>query len=335
MRARCVVLFAALAAAGCTTPKYAQFPPLPADVACQRVECGRFSLLVPTHWRAMGEATADAMYFVEDPPANGEIRAYRSVIAVARPMVAGDTPEAIAQAGLAAVRASHAKDDLHELAVGTATLAGRDCVFLRGTITPSSYDVVIETLNYFVPGDAGAIALEFRVPEGQFDAAQPGFAAIAQSLQTTIAPPRFGGDLLWLDGDRIGMLAPDGWQRVVDPAPSLAAFTLADGEAHCDLSTATSANGFDLDRLAKGYERDKAKEWPDLRVTAIERGVRAGRVFARFRGAYRDELGTVFVDDTFFVVGDRLDRVLCRVPAAERDRALPTVDRIVGSLRWR
>lgn len=333
-RARILICLPLLATA-CELPQFAQFPPLSADAPRQRIERDRFSILVPQQWRPFAETADRSLHYVEDAPANGQIRAYRSVVVREHEPVAADSPEAALAAAQAALQAAHTKDNLKVLATGRATIAGRECAMLRGTITPSSFEVVLESLSFLVPGEGSALLVEFTVPSGQFDAAEPGFTAMAKSLQTTMPPPRFGGDLLWLDGDRIGMLAPDGWQRVDDPASAIAAFTLADGDALCELSTATSANGYDLARLAQGYVHDQAPQWADLRIVAVERGTRGGRAFVRFRGAYRDGLGTVFVDDSFFVAGTRLDRVLCRVPAAERDRALPTVDRIVGSLRWR
>ncbi|MFO1076427.1 MAG: hypothetical protein U1E73_01730 [Planctomycetota bacterium] len=334
-RARTMPWLPLVVASACALPKFAQFPPLPADVACHRVDRGSFSVLVPDHWREFGEAGPDDLHFVEDAPANGEIHAYRALVVRTREPIAGDDPAAITQAGLAALCARHANDNLAVVATGTASLAGRDCAFLQGTITPSSYEVVLETLCYLVPGEGKALVVEFTVPAGQLDAARPGFAAIAQSLQTPVPPPRAGGELLWLDGDRVGVFVPDGWMRAADAGPALAAFTFGDGEAHCEVSTATSENGYDLARLAQGYERDQAPQWPDLCITAVERGTLGGRAFVRFRGAYRDELGTVFVDDTFVVAGDRLDRVLCRVPHGEPTAALASAQRLARSLRWR
>lgn len=336
MNARPTASLAVAAAllAACAQPYYALFPPLPADVHGERVACARFSLLIPTEFR-VAEDHAESLIATESAPANGQNRVHRRIRAVPVPAIPADDEEALATAGLATLEARYAGDALEVSATGRSERLGRMCPWLRGTIAPSSYDLRLDLFAVLVPGEPQSLLVEFVTPAGQMSAADPGYASVLASLQTDLAAPGFGGELLWFDGDRFGVRLGDDWQRQADAEGGLAVFTSTDGEARCDVTTATRSGGYDLDRLAHGWAGDQAAQWPDLRLASIERGTRAGRSFARFRGAFHDDQGTVFVDDIYIVRGDCLDRVLFRVPHANQERLRAGLERAVRSLRWR
>jgi hypothetical protein len=321
-----------LALGACAVPKYAQFAPLPADVPTTRIERAGFSILVPQHWREFGQPSAEALHWVEDAPPNGAIRAYRSLVVFPVPPVAGDDAAALVAAGDAALRALRAADGLVVAESGAVALAGRDAAFVRGTVTPSSLDVVLETLLYLVPAEGAALVVELRAPEGQLAAAQPGFAQLVQSLQTSWPAPKLAGEPQWFDGGRFGVVLPDGYQVLA--GAGLATVLFASG-GQCQVSTATRAPGWDLAEVARTEVAEHAAEWLDWRVVRTDRGTRQGHTMLRLQGVYRGPQGPVVVDLGLYAAGERLDRVCCEVPLSAWAEARPAVERAVGSVRWR
>ncbi|MBL8724923.1 MAG: hypothetical protein JNK49_12815 [Planctomycetes bacterium] len=321
-----------LALGACAVPKYAQFAPLPADVPTMRIERAGFSILVPQHWREFGPSGSDALHFVEDAPANGRIRAYRSLAVYPGPTVAGDDLNAWLAAGTAALCELRARDGLAVAEWGVALLAGRPSAFVRGTVAPSSEDVVLETRVYLVPTASRSLVVEFQVPEGQLAAAEPGIAAMVQSLATSLPPPPFAAEPQWFDGGRFGVVVPDGCQVVA--GAGLATLLFASG-GQCHVSTATRAAGWDLAAAARAEVAEHAAAWLDWRVVRTDRGTRQGHAMLRLQGVYRGPQGPVVVDLGLYAAGERLDRVLCEVPLSAWTEARPAVERAVASVRWR
>lgn len=328
--------YAALALlAACSTSFYAQFPPLAGDGSGTRVERPTFSIVVPRGFELRGEDPG-ALSMFESPPDNGQYRLFRTLAVVPAAAMVEDDADLMAERAYALLAKGHEGDSLEVRETGRVRLADRDCWFLRGRIAGPSASWFFEVLEYLVPGDPQSLVVAFAMPEGQLEASRAGFAAVAATLQTKLAKPREGaaGVLTWHDSDRLGVRLPAVWQRQTDGEGALAVFTQADG-ARCDVSTATSTAGYDLEGLALGYVGDQAKKWAGLRLLSLERRAFDGRSALRVRSAFQDEDGTVVVDDTFVTDGKRLDRLLFRVPHADYVAQRAAIDRAVASLRWK
>ena len=324
-----------LSLASCSTSYYAQFPPLAADGQGTRIERPTFSIVVPPDFEVRGK-DPEALTAVEQPPANGKHRLFRTVSVVPAASMVEDDADRMAERAYALLAKGHEGDSLEVRETGRAQLAGRDCWFLRGRIAGAAFGWFYEVLEYLVPGDPHSLVVAFAIPDGQFDSSRAGFVATAATLQTSLAMPKDGpaGALTWHDGNRLGVRLPAAWQRQADSEGALAVFTQSDG-ARCDVSTATSATGYDLQQLALGYLGDKSKQWPALRLLSLERRALDGRSSLRVRAAFQDADGTVLVDDTFVTDGKRMDRLLFRVPHASYVQQRAAIDRAAGSLRWK
>lgn len=332
-RAGVVVL--ALGVAGCAAPYYATFAPLPATGEGTRVERDGFSLVVPAGWQLREGGDGVLLAAFEAPPANGRYQLYRRLAVASAPAVAAADDAAMAAAATALLRAR--RPDLEVRATGRTTVADREAWWLRGRVPGGAAGWFLETLDVLVPGDRGSLVVGFEIPEGQLDASRDGFLATAATLRTTLAAPAATAvaELAWFDRDRIGVRLPATWQRAADPGEALAVFELAGSDGRCDLTTATSAEGYQLDPLVEGYLRDQAPKWAGLRIQSVERARRSGHDSLRFRATFLADGETIVVDDTFVLVGNRMDRLLFRVPFADYAAQRMVIERAVASLQWR
>jgi len=335
----CSKALAALAvtlAAGCAVPRYAQFEPLRADAPSRRVERPAFSILVPSSFSSVVERDDGTLIARETPPANGENRVYRLVDVRTAPGVDGDEAAALQSVGLAALRSLRAKDDFVESEHGSATIAGRAAFFVQGACSAGAADLRFDVLDFFVPGSPKSLVVQCAIPEGQLAASRAGFVAIANSLQTHLAPPgAAAGELRWFDDDRVGLRLRPEWQRQADDEGALAVFVHSACGARCDLVTKATDAPVDLDRVAQNWVGEKIADWPCLTVLSMQRARRGDRDVLRVRAAYRDGGETVVVDDTYAVTQDRLDRLLFRVPLFDYHAERAAIDGAAASLRWK
>lgn len=334
IRARGIVVALALFAAGCAAPTYATFAPLPASGEGTRVERDRFSLVVPSGW-TLRERDGSLLSAFETPPANGRFRLYRTLDVATAPAVDAADDEAMAAAASTLLRAQRAGAEIAE--TGTTRLDGRAAYWLRGRMSGGAADWILEVLDVLVPGDDGSLVISFTIPDGQLPASRDGFFATAATLQPKSSPGTGAalGELAWFDGNRLGVRLPPAWQRAADPGEALAVYALAGSDGRCDLTTSTAAAGFQLDPLVAGWLRDQAPKWAGLRQLSVERVRRGGHDSLRFRGAFLADGETVVVDDTFVLAGNRMDRLLFRVPFADYPAQRTAIERAVASLRWR
>lgn len=333
-RACCCVVASWLVAAGCAAPTYATFPPLAATGGGTRVDCDRFSLVVPDGWQLRDRDGASLSAF-ESPPANGRFKLYRTLDVATAPAVEAADDDTMAASASALLRARRADAEIGE--TGRTRLDGRDAYWLHGRTSGGAADLVLEVLDVLLPGDDGSLVISFAIPDGQLAASRDGFFATAATLLPKSAPGSGSalGDLAWFDGNRLGVRLPPAWQRAADPGDALAVYGLAGSDARCDLTTATLATGFQLDPLVAGWLRDQAPKWAGLRQLSVERARRGGHDSLRFRGAFLADGETVVVDDTFVLAGNRMDRLLFRVPFADFPAQQAAIERAVASMRWR
>lgn len=334
IRARSIVVALALFAAGCAAPTYATFPPLPATGGGTRVERDRFSLVVPDGWQ-LRERDGSLLSAFESPPANGRFKLYRTLDVATAPAVEPADDEAMATAAAALLRARRPGAEVAE--TGRTRLDGREAYWLRGRQSDGAADWIFDVFDVLVPGDAASLVVSFAIPEGQLAASREGFLATAATLLPKSSPERASefGELAWFDGDRLGLRLPSAWRRATDPGEALAVFELAGSDARCDLTTSTATAGYQLDPLVAGWLRDQAPKWAGLRQLSVERARRGGRDSLRFRGAFLADNETIVVDDTFVLAGNRMDRLLFRVPFADYPAQQAAIERAVASLRWR
>lgn len=327
-------LAALLTLAACASrPEYAVFPPLAATPPGERVARDHFSLLVPHGWQVVDDER-DALWAREDPPPNGRWRVYRSLRAqhiAFGPVAPGVDVGALA---LAQLRQQHADDDLVVAESGRTQLAERDAWFVRGRIRGGSAELFLDVLEFLVPCDGSALWLSCQVPAGQLEASRQGFAALAASLQTDLAPPSSSvGVENALAGGRLAIRPPSGWETLTAGEGTIAAFASADGASRCEVATEPHGDG--LAALAARYVADHAATWPDLRVLAIDRSPAGDRPRLRLCSVYRGEHGALVVDATWCDTGTGLDRVQFVVPVADYPALRAKIDDSLASLRWR
>lgn len=328
--------FAAVAvfAAACAAPTYGVFEPLRADAPSLRVERPEFSILVPRSFTSV--VTGDrGLLARETPPPNGGHLVYRVLDVSVADGVDTEEPAAMERIALESLRARRKDDELTVRDSGATTLGGRDAFFVQGTCSAGAADLRLDVLDFFVPGSSKSLVVQCAIPEGQLAMSRDGFLAIANSLQTKLAPPgAAAGELRWFDGDRVGLRLPEAWQRQPDEEGALAVFVHDPSGARCDLVTKALDGAVELDRVAANYVAEKRGEWSRLRVLSTQRGTHDGRDVLRLRAAYQDGGDTIFVDDTFAVTAGRLDRLLFRVAAADLGSVRAAIDKGAGSLRW-
>lgn len=333
MSRRAVVILSALLVAACEGPKYAQFEPLGNDVATQRVQRERFSMLVPTGWAQNDDAAS--LVVKETPPDNGRIRAYRAVSVQRVDAVAGDDRESIRRAAFAWLHERYRDEGLVVTGTGTRELAGRECMWLEGSIFRSSIDLRFDLLACLVPGRDASLWLECTTPEGQFEAARSGFAVVVDSVETDVLPPRGTGPIEWFAGGKTGLRPDEEWTVQRDVDGCAAVLTAAGTSLRGEVRVTTSTQPFELDRLVADYATQQEAEWKELQIASIERGERDGRRFARVRAAFRSGSKVLVVDETLVPSGARLDRVRFVASRAEWAQLGPAVERAASSLRWR
>lgn len=320
-----------LLATACEGPQFAQFDPLPADVATERAVRAHFSMPVPKGWASSEGASSedgDVLTARETPPANGRIRAYRTMLVKVVDAVPGDDEAARRSAALGVLRSRYAEDGLAEVTTGHGQLAGRDSAWLFGSIFRGSIDTRFDVLAHVIPCRDHALLVEFATPAGQFENARAGFAALANGLETDLAPPRGSGPLAWFGGRRIGLRADD-WSTALDVDGCAAVFAQEGTSARGELHVLDAGGAKVLDAAID------ADDGPSRTRASIERGRRDGRSYVRLRSVQRDGARVLFVDELFAAEGQRLEHLRFVVPVAEWGKVATAVDRVMRSVRWR
>lgn len=333
MLRRLLLLTASTLAACAAPPLYSVFPPAVPGSEAQRVERGTFSIVPPVGWEVQDADAATSLRAREVPPPDGQHRLFRILTVEPAAAARGDEPEAIAAAALAALRARHATDDLEVREHGAVRLGDRDCVYQVGRMRGPAAEWWFEVLEYHVPGAESSLVVSFLVPDGQLALSRKALAETAATLRTQLrAPVALGGEMVWLDDHHLGLVLPGDWRAADATGGPLAVFTRDGGEAQCDIVAETRDQGFDLDRLLAGYEADHANR-AGFTLLGTQRRQVGERPAVRFLAAYRDEAGTVVVDDLFVAQGNKLYRVQFRVPQDEFAAVRKAIERAVGSVR--
>lgn len=333
---RRLLLLASAALGGCAADSfYAVFPPAMPGAAAQRVTKGAVSLVGPAGWERLDEAAEPTLRWRESPPPNGQYRLYRFCSIEPAPPMAEDEPSAMATDALQVLRARHAKDDLEVRQTGTVQLGDRTATFLVGRHRGTAQGWFHEVLEYHVPGAEQSLVLAFSVPDGQLAASRAGFEQIAATLRTTLGQPQPGaaGRWVWLDDHHIGVRLPGDWEPQEDRQGALAVFIHADGSARCDVTAETLAKGVDLASLQAGYEADQSARLTDLVLTGVQQRRIGDLAAVRFQSAYRDAGDTIVCDDLFVAKGNRIYRVLFRVPEPEFAARRAAIAQILDSVR--
>ena len=321
---------------GCASGSfYGVFPPAVPGAAAQRATKGPFSLVGPAGWDRLDDATEPGLRWREAPPPNGQYLLYRFCVVEPAPTMAEDEPATMTASALQVLRERHAKEDLEVRQTGTVQLGERTATFLVGRHRGNAAGFFHEVLEYHVPGAEHSLVLAFSVPDGQLEASRAGFEAIAATLRTTLGLPQPGaaGRWIWLDDHHIGVRLPGDWEPQEDRQGALGVYLHAAGSARCDVTAETLANGVDLASLQAGYETDQSARLTDLVLTGVQQR-RIGNLAAlRFQSAYRDAGDTIVCDDLFVAKGNRIYRVLFRVPEPEFAALRGTITQILDSVR--
>lgn len=334
MLRRLLPLAALLFAACAAESYYAVFPPaVPGDEA-QRTAGDGFSLVLPQHFESQSTGGSGAFRFRETPPPNGQNRLFRVISVEPVAAATDDDPAAIAEQGLALLRAHWAADDLEVRETGSAKLADRDCPLLVGRVRGPAAGWFFDLLAYYVPGDPHGLVVWFQIPEGQLAASREAFAKCAASLQTTLGMPKPGpaGPMRWHDEHHLGLRLPADWTVLPDAPGSLAAYSSADGNVRCDLVRET-VTAPDLDAVQRGYERERGANFRDLAIVGTQWRQLAGQRALRVVSAYRDVGDTLVVDDLLLLRGTTLYRVVFRAAQADFGAARPAIERAIASAR--
>jgi hypothetical protein len=326
---------------GCSQMDVARFSALTLGVDSQRVARRGFALQLPAAWQLReGDAIAvqsERLAAFEAPPANGRMRIYRLVDAELLPPVAENDAGAV-------LARQHEDDELVIASSGTRAIAGRGASWQLGRMRGPAADVDFDVLDVLVPGTPQALLLTFRAPAGQMNVSRDGFFAIAESLridETIVGIPAARGSLasvkldaaIWFD-ERFSLRLPTGFTEGAAAAGLLAVYVHGSG-ARCEVSTTRASAPDALERSSRDYLREHGGEWRDLEILAVERSRRSGREWLRVRATCRDATGTMVIDDSYALVGARLDRVLFRSPQAAYVVDRGAIDAAVASLVWR
>lgn len=327
-----VRLFAlVLLAAACEGPQYAQFDPLPADVAVERAVRAHFSMPVPTGWSAAAEG--EALTARETPPANGRIRAYRTLAVTRIEAVPGDDEAARRTAALGLLRRRYAEEGLVEVATGHGQLAGRDSAWLFGSVHRGSIDMRFDLLAHVIPCRDEALLVEFTTPAGQFENARAGFAALASGLETDLAPPRGNGTFVWFGGERVGLWVDDEWTVQKDVEGCAGVLTSKTSSLRCEVNVDAASAASDFDDYVDECCADLVRI--DARIESVERGIRDGRAFARIRSVCAGGVGASVRDSVVVQRGQRVDSLAFVVPCSEWATVRASVERAAASATWK
>lgn len=335
MPRRLLLLTAALLGSCTSGSFYAVFPPAAPGVEAQRATKGAFSLVGPTGWDRLDDAAEPHLRWRETPPPNGQYRLYRFCNVEVTPAMREDEPAVMMANAVQVLRERHAKDDLEVRQTGSVQLGDRMATFLVGRHRGNAADFFHEVLEYHVPGAEQSLVLAFSVPDGQLAASRRGFEQIAATLRTTLGQPQPGaaGRWIWHDDHHIGVQLPADWEAQTDRQGALAVYIHAAGSARCDVTAETLANGVDLDSLLAGYEADQSAKLTDLVLTGVKKLQIGDLAALRFQSAYRDAGDTIACEDLFVAKGNRIYRVLFRVPEPEFAGLRGAITQILDSVR--